>query len=390
VTSNEFFEESTAGSAVKARIVSKYFWAWAKVLYRKPERQGRPLQYLDLFAGPGCYDDGTPSTPLLVIEKAIADASFRHLVLARLNDIDPKKCEALSHAIRSLPNLASLHYQPVIENRAVDVILTRQIEETELPPTLSFIDPWGYKGLSVRLIRALTKHWGCDCILFFNYNRINLALTNPFATEPVDEVFGKARADSLRGRLEGLAPRARESLILTEFKDAISEGGRRRAVEFGFEFDASDRTSHYLMLVTKEPVGFEIMQKIMARESSEAPQGIPSFQYIPTHRRRNGVQPEQLAFFDERKVVQPLELLQAQLLERFAGRSMPMIEVYREYNQVIHRYIPRNCKDALLALEAEGTISCDPPASKRPCYKGTPSMADWVRVTFPPRIVSSG
>lgn len=158
VASNDFFEEPTPGSAVKATIVSKYFWAWAKVLYKKPGRQGRPLQYLDLYAGPGCYDDGTPSTPLLVLQKAITDDSLRPLVLARLNDRDPRKCHALERAIKSLPNMESLRHLPIVENRVVDEVMARQIEKTELPPTLSFIDPWGYKGLSVRLIRALTKH----------------------------------------------------------------------------------------------------------------------------------------------------------------------------------------------------------------------------------------
>jgi hypothetical protein len=63
---------------------------------------------------------------------------------------------------------------------------------------------------------------------------------------------------------------------------------------------------------------------------------------------------------------------------------MAMIEVYREYNRIADHYIPRNCKDALLALEAAGSISCDPPAIERPCYKGVPTLADWVRITFPP------
>ena len=381
---DDFFEGPTPGSAVKAAIVSKYFWAWAKVLYNKPGRQGRPLQYLDLYAGPGCYDDGTASTPLLVLQKAIADDSFREQVSARLNDIDLETCDALARAIQSLPGIESLRYPPIIENRAVDEAMARQFEASLLPPTLSFVDPWGYKGVSARLIRALTKPWGCDCIFFFNYNRINLALGNESVTEPVDELFGRERAAMLRGRLEGLSPQARETTIVEELKQAITDGSRRRAFQFAFQFDGSNRTSHYLVLVTKEPVGFEIMKKIMAKASTEAPQGVPSYQYIPAQIRRPPPQVQQLAFLDFPNPPQPLDLLQTRLLEHFAGRSMAMIEVYREYNQIADHYIPRNCKDALLALEAAGVISCDPPASERPCYKGVPSLADWVRITFPP------
>jgi three-Cys-motif partner protein len=384
VASDEFFQEPTPGSAVKAAIVSKYFWAWAKVLYNKPGRQGRPLRYLDLYAGPGCYDDGTASTPLLVIEKAIADANFRHLVAAHLNDIGPEKCRALKGAIQALPGIESLRYPPIVESRAVDEAMARQIEEATLPPTLSFVDPWGYKGVSARLIRALTKHWGCDCIFFFNYNRINLALGNESVTEAVDELFGMERAEILRGRLERLSPQARETTIVEELKQAITDGSRRRAFQFAFKFDSSNRTSHYLVLVTKEPVGFEIMKKIMAKESTEAPQGVPGYQYIPAQIRQPPAQVQQLTFLDFPKPPQPLDLLQARLLEHFAGRCMAMIEVYREYNRIADHYIPRNCKDALLALEVAGSISCDPPAIERPCYKGAPTLADWVRITFPP------
>ena len=47
-------------------------------------------------------------------------------------------------------------------------------------PTLFFVDPWGYKGLSLHAFNAVLKNWGCDCsLLTFNYNRINMGLNNP-------------------------------------------------------------------------------------------------------------------------------------------------------------------------------------------------------------------
>jgi hypothetical protein len=73
-TTRNFFDESREQSLVKATIVSKYFWAWAKVIISTVnKRQGGKIAYIDLFAGPGRYKDGTKSTPLLVLEKAIQD-----------------------------------------------------------------------------------------------------------------------------------------------------------------------------------------------------------------------------------------------------------------------------------------------------------------------------
>src|SRR5665213_1849654 len=68
----KFFDERTDQSEVKARIVQKYFEAWAKVIIPTAKLHGGKIAYIDLYAGPGRYRDGAASTPLLVLERAIA------------------------------------------------------------------------------------------------------------------------------------------------------------------------------------------------------------------------------------------------------------------------------------------------------------------------------
>jgi three-Cys-motif partner protein len=43
-------------------------------------------------------------------------------------------------------------------------------------PTFAFIDPYGYKGLSLGLVHAVLKDWACECLFFLNYNRINAGI----------------------------------------------------------------------------------------------------------------------------------------------------------------------------------------------------------------------
>ena len=66
MSSNSFFDEFHEQSQVKAAIVAKYFWAWAKVIIPSQKRRGNKIAYIDLFAGPGRYKDGTRSTQLLI------------------------------------------------------------------------------------------------------------------------------------------------------------------------------------------------------------------------------------------------------------------------------------------------------------------------------------
>ncbi|MFN7246941.1 MAG: hypothetical protein ACK5UO_09885 [Microcystis sp.] len=53
MTKNSFFNEQKEQSLIKARIVEKYFWAWAKVIISKVKGSSsvQKIAYVDLFAG---------------------------------------------------------------------------------------------------------------------------------------------------------------------------------------------------------------------------------------------------------------------------------------------------------------------------------------------------
>jgi hypothetical protein len=59
----KFFSRQTAASRRKAAIIANYFPAWATVIRSRATK----MAYIDLYAGRGVYDDGTESTPLLVL-----------------------------------------------------------------------------------------------------------------------------------------------------------------------------------------------------------------------------------------------------------------------------------------------------------------------------------
>jgi hypothetical protein len=40
-----------------------------------------------------------------------------------------------------------------------------------------------------------------------------------------------------------------------------------------------DRTSHHLILITRAELAYGVMKEIMAKESSEMQQGVPTFAY---------------------------------------------------------------------------------------------------------------
>jgi three-Cys-motif partner protein len=376
-----FFDEQKEQSLIKARIVEKYFWAWAKVIIGTVNRfgsQGRKVDsriaYIDLFAGPGRYKDGSNSTPVKVLETAISNPEIKNVLVTVFNDADAENVCSLQEAINSIPGIENLKYKPQVINHEVGENIVNTFKERKLVPTLFFVDPWGYKGLSLQLINSVVKDWGCDCIFFFNYNRINMGLGNPAVEKHMNALFGQRRADEVRERLRELKPEERELTIVESICEALKEMGGEYVLPFRFKHDDGNRTSHHLIFVSKHIKGYEIMKEIMAKESSEHNQGVPSFEYNPATIR------QPLLF----ELYRPLDELEEILLDTFAGQTITMQEVYSQHH-VGRRYISKNYKAALNTLEAKGKITADPPANKRRKHKGEITFADSVKVTFPPK-----
>jgi three-Cys-motif partner protein len=367
---SSFFEQSREQSLVKAEIVAKYFWAWAKVIIPRAKKMNKKIAYIDLFSGPGRYKDNSKSTPLLILESAIGDDDMREMLLTLFNDVDSNNTQSLQQAINSLPDINSLRHKPIVLNTEVGEEIVRQFERMRLLPTLFFIDPWGYKGLSLRLIGSLIMSWGCDCIFFFNYNRINMGLSNKAVEEHMNSLFGRERADNLREELETKRPDERELIIVEAISQALKEIGGEYVLPFRFKNEIGNRTSHHLIFVSKNVLGYSIMKEIMAKESSITEQGVPSFEYSPATR----YQP--LLF----ELARPLDDLADMLLNEFAGQTLTRIEIYKQHH-VGKRYIEKNYREVLLKLESEGKILANPPANQR--KKNT--LAETVKITFPPK-----
>ncbi|MCK4373946.1 MAG: three-Cys-motif partner protein TcmP, partial [Candidatus Brocadiae bacterium] len=97
-----FFDEPTEKSQVKTHIVNNYFGAWARVIIPHVRTRGRKLAYIDLFSGPGRYEDGTPSTPLLVLQQAVGDKDLCDMLVTLFNDRNQEYADRLVQEINSL------------------------------------------------------------------------------------------------------------------------------------------------------------------------------------------------------------------------------------------------------------------------------------------------
>ncbi|HUX21802.1 MAG TPA: three-Cys-motif partner protein TcmP, partial [Spirochaetia bacterium] len=285
MSKDSFFNEQLEQSEVKSAIVAKYFTAWARVIVSAqrshPNYSDHKIGYIDLFCGPGRYHDGSLSTPIRVLSTATKDPDLRDRLVSMFNDRDEQNTRNLETAISKIEGIQTLKYRPKVYCAEVGEEIAKAFEKMAMIPSLFFVDPWGYKGLSLRLINSVLKDWGSDCIFFFNYNRINMGLSNPFVKEHMDSLFGADRADELRKKLSALGPVKRELTIVEELCRALKQYGNRYVLPFRFRNSEGSRTSHHLIFVSKHIRGYEIMKEIMAKESSSQEDGVPSFEYSP-------------------------------------------------------------------------------------------------------------
>lgn len=373
MSTDDFFDEVTEQSRVKQNIVLKYFAAWANVMVPIARKRGlERLRYVDLFAGPGHYRDGSESTPLLLLRYVLANPELLKRLEPIFNDKDEDAVSKLTNAIQNLRGIRELRFTPKIFNRDVDSNLLEVITLRGDVPTLWFLDPWGYKGVSLLLISSLLVAWGSDLIIFFNYNRVNAALDNEVFRQNMESLFGRDRLNELKLEIEGLQPADRETCVIETFAQALKEVGGQHVLPFRFTTEGGKRTSHHLVFVSKDFKGFEIMRNIMAKESSSTDQGVPSFTYNPADRRFP------LLF----ELWRPLDELGEMLTAEFAGSQITMSEIYQRHS-VGRRFVERNYKDALRRLEKEGRIKSQPPAEQRRVLKGEVSFGPNVMVTFP-------
>ena len=356
MSDKDFFDKPTEQSRIKASIVAKYFLAWANVM----KKHAKKIAYIDLFAGPGCYQDDTKSTPILVLESTIKNVEIRNILVTLFNDIDITCIKTLKENINRIPEMSTLKYQPKFLQKEVTENIVNSFANMHCP-TLYFIDPYGYKEISLHLINLLLTMWGSECIFFFNYNRINMGLSNDRVAKYMNALFGKQRANKLRPRLLTLSSVEREKIILDEMIQALKDGTGNYVGTFRFLYKDKKSTSHYLIFVTKNEIGYKIMKDIMAKESS-------CFEYNPNTQ-------QQASLF------LPHNDLPQLLLKKFTGCTMTVKEIHDQHH-VNTPYILKNYKDTLKLLESENKITIDPPASQRRKIKSEVTLADDVKVTF--------
>lgn len=271
-TTDNFFAVQKEKSKIKTLIVTEFFKAYFPIINSVFKKD---VWYIDLFCGPGRYDDGNPSTPIVlldVVERFKSD-DIRQKLRIVFNDHDAKLVEKLRNNLSGHPVLSKLKYQPEILNlKAADIDLSLYTQGQN--PIFSFVDPWGYKDVSAAQVWKLVKNIGSDCVLFFNSDRILQDINKPANKSDFEEIFGKNfdRARAIQTDTQ-LSQRQKAEQFLSLFSqnlyDTVWVENNKKVklfiLPFYIEADDKEKTSHYIVFISKSHKAIQEMRRVMIK-----------------------------------------------------------------------------------------------------------------------------
>jgi len=383
INQDDFFDERRNNSIVKTNIVTKYFDAWSMIMSKRNNENS--MLYLDLFSGPGVYESGEPSTPILILQKTLEDDTLCKKMNFHFNDKEEQTIKKLKTNAENLPNFDLLKNKPEYASYEVDPTFSSIIERKLKMPTLSFVDPFGYKGLTRELIHTLISNFGSECIFFFNYNRISMAINNQLVDSHMKAIFGEELHEEMKKGIQELKTQEEKvAYVMENLTSSLATGFSQTPVyvlPFQFHFENKKGVSHFVVFVTKHPFAYSLMKDIMSRESNDiSKEGVPELQFIPV--KHLDMQLSFLNTFDNKSI----DFLKEDLLKKFAGKTMETKRIYLKHN-INTPFILKNYKEALRQLEAEERVTADRPAKERRKVtingKKVPSVADKLKFTFP-------
>ena len=374
VSSAKFFQVQAAHSLVKAQIASRFVPAWLQVVLNFQRKQGREIRaaYVDLFAGPGSYDNGSKSTPLLILETVLSSPLLRSGFESYFNDSDAALIASLKQEITKLPNSGQLRFPPQYTNQTASIELIESFTIPVHTPQFFFLDQFGWANAKPALINKIFQARMCDCAFFLSTPRMIAAVNNPKTRAPMQEIFGK---DGLLNLQSAFLNRSvhKEEYLLTALAEILKSAGAKFVLPFSFRIHQEQSSRHHLIYLGKHERGFAIMKDIMSKTSSAHESGVPILGY------------SQSLAHPSLFPVDPIDDLQVDLLGAFAGRTLTVGELFLEHHPTSNRFTLPSYQEALRRLESSRQISIAPPAANRPKRNGTVSMSELATVSFPHR-----
>jgi three-Cys-motif partner protein len=242
-------------------ILRKYLDQWLPIL----SLGGFPsVIFIDGFAGPGIYEDGSDGSPIIAL-KAFLDhpAPITAQVHFHFVEQHPKRADILRREISRLLDSrgkpANMHctvYAGETFEQAYRKIVS--VRETSGAPIFALIDPFGWTGAPMSIIADILKRQSCEVLMNFMFEEVNRFLSKSDQADNFDALFGSSE---WRVHLESSGHQRKVGVRECYGNRLITSGAR--FVRYFEMCNQSNATDYFLFFATKSPKGLVAMKRAM-------------------------------------------------------------------------------------------------------------------------------
>lgn len=184
----------------KHDLLQSYLGGWFPILGTYSGR----IVFIDGFAGPGIYRDGEPGSPIVALRTLLDHGHLQRLTncefLFVFCDNDMRRIASLRERLDALKS----SYHPFPANVLTEVV-PQAFSETardilaslsdgqarrNLAPTFAFVDPFGFSGVPLDVLRDLLLFNKCELFMNLMIDHINRFATYPKISDHMDALFG--------------------------------------------------------------------------------------------------------------------------------------------------------------------------------------------------------
>jgi three-Cys-motif partner protein len=255
---------------VKHEILEKYLKAYLNIL----KKWNNTLLFIDGFSGPGSYQDNGsshPGSPILALKLVAGNNELAQRVTTIFIEKDSDLFSSLEAEAKKFQLQNPTIREPILCNaefkEAMETILN-QLEAAgkTLAPTFLFADPCGVRGVHFATLQRLLKSCKSEIFLFFNMDGLKriLGLAEKQGPTLTEFLGSEDAATDLSKVIQNMSPEDKENAIFAKYTDIVRQKtGANYITSFRIEKEKRRGTSHYLIHITKHPLGFRIMKDVM-------------------------------------------------------------------------------------------------------------------------------
>lgn len=258
--SAEVIWEMQPHTQAKHEILRRYLSAWLPIITRY---NGRAL-YIDGFAGPGEYKNGEDGSPIIAI-KAMSNHKLpiTSEVVMRFIEKNKERCDFLETKISGMVLPKNLKYTCIHSSFEAEVSKTLDYlneQKKRLAPSFVFIDPFGFTGIPMSLIKRIMEYDKCEVLITFMYEEINRFIQDEKLWDSLEKTFGTDRWKVVLGEAN---PMERQNQLHNVYKEQLEkEAGISYVRSFKMK-NKKNKTDYFLFFGTNHILGIKKMKEAM-------------------------------------------------------------------------------------------------------------------------------